>query len=828
MKSKVCSPLTFVFLKMFIPVSVFLWFFLFCLIPQNRGASGTEDGDIFPGADEKTPSRAFYFDWISSQYEGSTEAQTLIKLGFFKWLHDEYGMELDVYSLDVGNIDDGPFTAGVGRLIPDHWGTLDSPEFKQQFPNGFDPIYEKARSFGCRLGVWLGPDGFGRTPAEEKARTDMLIKLCRDYNFMLFKFDAVAGGLRPEKQDAFIRAIEACRQYCPDLMVTNHRVDLGKAAPYATTSLWEGAETYIDVFSSNTGTAPHHRAGALSRELVPGLSRLMEDHGVCLSSCLDFWEDDLILQAFNRCLLLAPEIYGNPWLLRDDEFPKLARIFNLHRCYRDILVKGIILPENDYGPYALSRGDGKIRFLTLRNLTWSPVKYRVRLDGSIGLKEDGDVELRRFHPAERIIGQFSRGTEVQVEVLPFRSCLLMASTQPCSEIGVRGCDYEVIRDIPGKPVILKLLGFQGSKARIRLSPGARTFSRASLDGKDLPGLIDGRRISVQFPGEPLRKPWFRRLGKLDPCPVPDDSEALYEATCFSADSNALEVRSLFRSGPTLIPQVEKARRAFFEQPMFVNRGIWDRNLFDGEMDTYFIARLEDRTLRIDLGEPVRLDELVIRIRSKYEHDINPALHRFTEDNVAEVSLDLKTWIPVGHWTGKGTIALVKIPEGHPIRYVRIHGAPRRIAEVEGYHKGIKLDRAKWRASNLFYSYSQKPAEQAWSSSFRLDEIPKGSYLAIALNGEHGNEGAYAALRVNGRPVGAPDRAVSYPSNTWEYFNEERKSHYTYFVPLEKNWINANIDVVVLVLKGGKNEIQPDVYITAYPIPFEAKELVLFD
>ena len=97
-------------------------------------------------------------------------------------------MELDVYSLDVGNIDDGPFTAGVGRLIPDHWGTLDSPEFKQQFPNGFDPIYEKARSFGCRLGVWLGPDGFGRTPAEEKARTDMLIKLCRDYNFMLFKF----------------------------------------------------------------------------------------------------------------------------------------------------------------------------------------------------------------------------------------------------------------------------------------------------------------------------------------------------------------------------------------------------------------------------------------------------------------------------------------------------------------------------------------------------------------------------------------------------------------------------------------------------------------
>jgi len=51
---------------------------------------------------------------------------------------------------------------------------------------------------------------------------------------------------------------------------------------------------------------------------------------------------------------------------------------------------------------------------------------------------------------------------------------------------------------------------------------------------------------------------------------------------------------------------------------------------------------------------------------------------------------------------------------------------------------------------------------------------------------------------------------------------------TYFVPLEKNWTRKKIDVIVLVLKAGRNEMQPEVYITAYPIPFEAKELVLFD
>jgi len=778
--------------------------------------------------EEEIPSQAFYFDWISSQYEGSTEAQTLVKLEFFKWLHDEYGMVLDIYSLDVGNIDDGPFTAGVGRLIPNHWGTLESGEFREQFPRGFGPIFEKAKSFGCRLGIWLGPDGFGNTPEEEKARRDTLVKLCRDYDFKLFKIDAVAGGLRAEKQDAFVRTIQECRKYSPDLIVTNHRVDLGKAAPYASVFLWEGIETYIDVFSSNSRTAPHHRGEAISRELPPHLTRHMEDHGVCLSSCLDFWEDDLILQAFNRALILAPEIYGNPWLLRDDEFAKLARIFNIHRRFRDILVEGIVLPEKDYGPQAVSRGDEKTRFLTLRNLTWNPVKYRIRLDESIGLISKEDIELRRFHPSERIFGRFEPGEEVVVEVLPFRSCLLMASSGLHDELGIVGCDYEIVRDTAGKSVRLKLLGMPGTRERIKLSLFRRSFSRAILDGQDCPDLLRNKDVMIQYPGHPLREDWHRKLGELEPCQVPDDAEALYEATCFAGDSNALEVRSLLRSGPTQVPQVERARQAFFEQPMFVNRGIWDKNLFDGNLDTFFIARLEGRALRIDMGAPTRLDRLIIKIRSRYEHDINPAIHRFSEDNVAEVSSDLKTWTPVGHWAGKGTIAIAKIPDDVPVRYVRIHGAPQRIAEIEGFREGKLLNRSKWRASNLFYSYKKKRAIQAWSSSFTLNEIPKGSYLAVALEGEHGNEGAYAALRVDGIPVGAPDRAVSYPSNTWEYYNEERESNYTYFFPLEENVAGKTIDIVVLVLDGGKNEFKPDVYLTAYPVPYAEKELILYE
>jgi hypothetical protein len=94
------------------------------------------------------------------------------------------------------------------------------------------------------------PVGFGNTPGEEKARSDMIVRLSKDYNFELLKFDAVVGQLRPEKQEAFIRMMTETRKYNPDL----------------------------------------------------------------------------ILQAFNRNLILAPQIYGNPWFLKDEEYPQLARL----------------------------------------------------------------------------------------------------------------------------------------------------------------------------------------------------------------------------------------------------------------------------------------------------------------------------------------------------------------------------------------------------------------------------------------------------------------------------------------------------------------------
>jgi len=770
------------------------------------------------GADSLTPPRSHYFDWINSQYEGTTEEQTLINLDFFQWLHDQYGMKLDIYSLDVGNIDDGPYTAGVGRLIPYHYGSTDSREFKEQFPNGFAPLVEKAGSFGCRLGIWLGPDGFGTTPEEENKRKDLMVGFCRDYNFLLFKLDGVAGPFREEKAGVLIETLKECRKYTPDLIVSSQRIDFGEAEPYITHHLWEGVETYVDVFVNNHSTAPHHRAGSLERKLTPNLDRMFDDHGVCFSSCLDYWEDEMILQMFNRSLIQSAQFYGNPWFLRDDEYPRFARLMNLQRQYRDILVHGFQLPEQQYGPYAVSRGDDNTRLITLRNLSWEPKTYLVKLDASVGLKQVNEVNVKQYHPTERTLGSHKWGETIPVEVGPYRTCLLKVGSSQETEFEVKGCDYEIIRDIPGKPLQINLIGDPGTKTRVEIIPGSRIFEKGIINGEEYRIKALEKGLDITFPGRKLTKEPHRKLGEPDRLrEIPADAEALFEATCFAADNNALEVRCIQRSGESKIPEVNACREAFFNDPMFVNRGIWDKNLFDGDLNTFFMARLKNKMFRLDLGEIQPLDEIIIKIRDRVEYDLNPEMNSFSEKAYAEVSDDLARWDTVQlDYQGAGTIARVRLNENKPVRYLRIAGAPRRIAEVEGYLNDKQADRTKWRASNLFESYRNNPAENAWKFDFTLQELAPNSYLSVALNGEHGNEGAYAALKIEDQYIGAPDRAVSFPSNTWEYFNVESESNYTYYFPMLPEYIGKKIEVVILGLKSGKAEFKPEVWLSAYP------------
>jgi len=401
----------------------------------------------------------------------------------------------------------------------------------------------------------------------------------------------------------------------------------------------------------------------------------------------------------------------------------------------------------------------------------------VSLDESVGLGVTDRVFARMFFPWEENLGGFRWGRTLSVEVLPFRAALLAVGRQ----LDEPGTDEGPFQVVPGP---------EGSEQTV---------------------------VPLQWP----EHPYHYSLGALESAPVPEFAEALFEATCFAADNNALEVRSLLRSGPSAIPQVTAAREFFVNKPMFVNRAIWDRNLFDGDITTFFTARLADRMFRLDLGEAVLVDEIILKIRDRQYPELNAELERFSEDAYAEVSADLVSWerAPLESG-GVGTTGRIRILNGTPVRYIRVRGAPRRLAEVEGYYRRAALDRSRWRASNLFFEYAERPAIHAFRTTFTLDRVAPGGYLALAINGTHGHERAWAALRVNGDFVGAPDRAVSFDSNTWEYYNVELDHDYTYYFPADESYVGQEIEAWVLILDGGSSDVEPEAWKTAYPIPWQ--------
>jgi len=751
------------------------------------------------GATEKTPSRSEYFSWINNTNEGSTEKQTLVNLAFFRYLSEKYGMKLDIYAWDAGNLDGA--CEGYERA--------DSKKLKAQYPNGYRPVVEFAEQMGTRMGVWGGADGYGDTQEEAEARRALLVGLCRDYHWALLKFDAVCGGLRKEKQGEFDKTLCECRKYSPDLILLNHRNDLGEAEAHATTFLWEGLETYTDVHGYNTVTAPHNRACIFFRGHTPGLKRLTEDHGVCLSSSLDFFEDDLVYQAFNRSLILAPEIYGNPWLLRDDELPLLARIYNLHRRHREILVNGF-LPEADLGNNAVWRGDGKRRFLATGNARWEKRTIEIKLDETTGLAACERVCVIRRFPTEQFLGIYAYGDTVKIELSAFRAVLLEVCDASVADEQLTNCEYAVLHETDGKIDEVNLLAAWGRVER---------YDPAS--GKSVPlgeyGSFDVR----------MREPVF--LGSLESVPVPPNAEELYETALFPLDNDSLEMRSLRRSGETKIPAVQAARDAFFSQPSYRLRGSDGEIPSDGDPQTIYDTksrryrahetgfRVEGGCLRADFGGVLSADRIEIEFFDAEGKEPETFAPQTVREN-AEISSDLSRWrkAPL-----RGVETLGKQQQKYfayysdilstidgarkkavytaqiPFRYLRIPDPVDRIYSIKLFKDGKEVAPVAPRLNNLFAPCERKKTRAAAEGKFRLESLPVYPYLAVACEGKTGNENVVCLAETGGKKLAFPMRAPAYPANAYEYPVHPVDGNYTFYLPLDADMVGREIKITVL-------------------------------
>jgi hypothetical protein len=782
----------------------------------------------------------FYFDWLCHDNSGPRESEVLANFAALRRLKELYGLQFDIYNSDAGLVE------SQGTYYPQF-----KANFLSRFPAGLKPLAEGSKALGMRLGLWLGPDGFGEKPGEMAARREQLLSWVRDFNVGLFKMDTVVSELAhpdkyilEKKYQSLADALAEARRIDPGFVAINHRIN---DSPYMLTItdclLWRGEETYIDVHISNETASLYNRDCSIGRELSSEFYgtpfRQFEDHGICFNSCLEKWEDDLVAQAFGRASVLSPEMYGTFFFLGDEDYPRLARLIRLHKQLEPLLKTAYPLPGGD-----IAHADGASSLVLVRNMTWEPAVKTIRLDASIGLAAAPGTPLtvRQRHPWEMLMKRAGDGAVVggtlPVELDPFSLRLIQIDAAPPAEPLVAGVPYEIVPGPDAGHYGINLLGTPGRKADVTfLDFGDRTvLTRA---GRPVP--TGDKPWPIVFPGAPAAGPSFARLADFGDDPAGGaEGQRLAELAKFTIDDDALEIREMIRlkREPSRLAEIE-ACRAYMWDKVAAAEGTF-LNAFDGDPGTRWsdgfprrspftgspaAYRSQTSLWRIDLGRPTDLATLELRVVRRTDAAFLEAV---------ETSSDLRTWtrtdgsslaaaerIPAaGSLRQRGqTIKIfdvdagdqkpvvISIPlAGRPCRYVRIRGRNFGVSEILGYDgAGRPLDRSGWRATNFL---GETPAPRRVLSAIHVPagDSPGREY-AIAVTAGPAEfdpvDGVYVVVLVDGRPVVPRHRAPSYPYHNYEWNSGAPKlAGLTFRLPIDPAWKGKTVEFRVMMFGDG--------------------------
>ena len=151
-------------------------------------------------------------------------------------------------------------------------------------------------------------------------------------------------------------------------------------------------------------------------------------------------------------------------------------------------------------------------------------------------------------------------------------------------------------------------------------------------------------------------------------------------------------------------------------------------------------------------------------------------------------------------------------DGGEIRYFRLPHPMDRIYSIRLLKDGQELTLNSPAVNNLQAPYGAKNPVALQKAVVTLPEVRDGDYIAVAMNGIHGDEGAYCVAEVDGKRMGFPDRAPAYQSNVWEFCVTHSDRNYTYYLPLTADLSGKEVCIRALLCDSEHIDLACDVWV----------------
>ena len=265
-------------------------------------------------------------------------------------------------------------------------------------------------------------------------------------------------------------------------------------------------------------------------------------------------------------------------------------------------------------------------------------------------------------------------------------------------------------------------------------------------------------------------------------------------------------------------------------------------MFDGKDDTFFDGqsrcycdqdlRIDGGCLRVDLGREVEADAVEIVFFAADVPTAEVPDQRIAADG--EVSVDLTRWDPaplsdVAVWEADKRISVPRFskhtiyetdgrllravyPVNGTMRYFRLADPMDRIYHFRVLKDGRHLDITNSHGNNMQAHYRRRTTKLLRSGTLQLPEDCRDAFLAVAVEGNHGEEGVYCCACLEGKFLATNKRAPDYKANIWEHMVCPAKGYTTHYIPLPADGAGKQIQVYASFSHENTEQIPCRVYL----------------